>query len=334
MNGGTFALGLTLNGGAGNDQVTGGIGNDTMNGGDGNDTINGNAGVDLLTYASTATAVTRQPRDGRGAEHGRFRRGHHLGHREPLRHARERHADGLGDRELDLRLGRRRSHWSVETATTRSTEGKARIRSSYSTSGVPVTVNLSVATAQNTGAGADLISNVENAVGGSGSDTLTGTAGANTLTGGPGNDALAGGDGDDRLDGGDGRDRVVYGSVRAVGVTVNLAGGLGRRPGNRPPHEHRERDRLAVGRLDHRERRREQHQGRGRQRHDRRRRGGDRLEGGDGADRLGGGAGVDEILGGRGNDRGDAGGGNDLWKGGAGRDHIGGGAGRDTLKRR
>ena len=38
---------------------------------------------------------------------------------------------------------------------------------------------------QSTGAGADLISNVENAVGGSGNDTLTGSAGANTLTGGP-----------------------------------------------------------------------------------------------------------------------------------------------------
>ena len=33
VNGGTFAAGLTLNGGAGNDQLTGGIGNDTLNGG-------------------------------------------------------------------------------------------------------------------------------------------------------------------------------------------------------------------------------------------------------------------------------------------------------------
>ena len=64
----------------------------------------------------------------------------------------------------------------------------------------------------------DVRSYVENAVSGSGGDTLVGNAlsnrldggaGADTLTGGAGNDSMTGGDGIDRLTGGDGNDTFV-----------------------------------------------------------------------------------------------------------------------------
>src|SRR5215467_13691783 len=51
---------------------------------------------------------------------------------------------------------------------------------------------------------------IENAIGGSGNDTITGNSVANALTGGGGNDALNGGAGDDTLDGGTGTDTAVY----------------------------------------------------------------------------------------------------------------------------
>ena len=271
VNGGTFASGLTLNGGAGNDQVTGGVGNDTLNGGDGNDTINGNAGIDLLTYASTATGVTvnlttvaAQNTVGSGAD---TISGIESLFGTPANDTLTGSATAnsiSGSGGDDLLVG------GDGDDTLNGGDGADTV--SYSTSGVPVTVNLSVATAQNTGAGVDLISNVENALGGSGSDTLTGTTGANTLTGGPGNDALSGGDGDDRLDGGDGRDRVLYGSATA-GVTVNLTAGSATGQGTDVLTSIENATGSPLGRLDHRERGREQHQGRGRERHDRRRRG-------------------------------------------------------------
>ncbi|MXQ12543.1 calcium-binding protein, partial [Microvirga makkahensis] len=56
---------------------------------------------------------------------------------------------------------------------------------------------------------------IENAVGGSGNDTLTGNNAANTLKGGVGTDRLAGGRGNDILDGGTGTDTVVFSGARS-----------------------------------------------------------------------------------------------------------------------
>ncbi|ACG78326.1 hemolysin-type calcium-binding region protein [Phenylobacterium zucineum HLK1] len=58
----------------------------------------------------------------------------------------------------------------------------------------------------------DLRSLIENAVGGSGDDTLTGNQAANTLTGGAGDDSLVGGDGADTLVGGSGNDTLSGGA--------------------------------------------------------------------------------------------------------------------------
>ena len=78
-------------------------------------------------------------------------------------------------------------------------------------------------------------STIENAIGGSGADTLignlvanvlTGGAGADTIIGGDGNDELTGGVGADVLDGGAGVDIANYASSNA-GVNVNLTTGVG-----------------------------------------------------------------------------------------------------------
>jgi Ca2+-binding RTX toxin-like protein len=89
----------------------------------------------------------------------------------------------------------------------------------YSLFGRDVTVNLTLTGAQDTrGAGVDTILNIENAIGGSGWDTLIGTTASNTLIGGDGNDALFGGVGAaNTLQGGRGDDRYL---VEAVGETI------------------------------------------------------------------------------------------------------------------
>ena len=90
-----------------------------------------------------------------------------------------------------------------------------------------VTVNLSIATAQNTiGAGIDTLNTIENLRGGNFDDELTGSASANVLDGGIGNDVLTGLAGADTLIGGSGFDRASYSNMTAS-ITVDLAN-----PGN------------------------------------------------------------------------------------------------------
>ena len=94
---------------------------------------------------------------------------------------------------------------------------------SYAGAAGGVTVNLGLATAQNTvGAGTDALSNFENLVGSAFNDTLTGSVGNNVLSGLGGDDKLDGAAGDDTLDGGAGTDTASYGSATAA-VTVNLS---------------------------------------------------------------------------------------------------------------
>jgi serralysin len=72
---------------------------------------------------------------------------------------------------------------------------------------------------------------IENATGGSGTNTIIGNSAANTLTGGSGvddiqggdgNDTIYGGDGGDDIDGGSGTDTIIYNNSDA-GVTVDLS---------------------------------------------------------------------------------------------------------------
>lgn len=176
---------------------------------------------------------------------------------------------------------------------------------------------------------------IENAIGGSGNDTIVGNDADNMLMGGDGYDSIDGGRGADTiiggdgydylsgnsfadyLDGGAGRDTLVGGTNNdtLIGGTDRdllsggngddlMLGGIGN-------------DRLVGGR------------------------GQDTMNGGNNNDRLVGGEGDDLLIGERGNDTIRAGEGNDTIKGGddddyidgaAGFDEINGGAGNDTLQ--
>lgn len=175
---------------------------------------------------------------------------------------------------------------------------------------------------------------IEEAVGGSGADTilgngaanrLTGNAGADQLYGRAGADVLNGGDGDDGLWGEDGNDQVIgglgndslYGGagddrLSDAGGTNLLDGGLGNDglvggSGN---------DRLlgAAGS--------DTISGNG---------GNDRIEGGNGGDRLFGQEGADRVDGGAGNDILIGGAGDDMLLGGTGNDDLAAQGGRDVL---
>ena len=68
-------------------------------------------------------------------------------------------------------------------------------------------------------------SQIENAIGGNGNDTITGTSGANLLQGGRGNDVLDGAGGNDTLAGGAGSDTVRVGGLRADYTLTRTATG-------------------------------------------------------------------------------------------------------------
>lgn len=81
----------------------------------------------------------------------------------------------------------------------------------YSSATQAITVNL--ATGQASGGpaiGNDTLIDIENVIGGQGSDTIIGNQFANVLKGGAGNDVLMGLGGDDTIDGGSGNDTAVF----------------------------------------------------------------------------------------------------------------------------
>ena len=85
---------------------------------------------------------------------------------------------------------------------------------SYYTTNTAVNVNLSLTTAQSGGAAqGDILSNIENIVGTSDSDTLIGNSGDNIIQGR---------NGWDKIDGGAGNDTVVYGGWTAVNIDLSL----------------------------------------------------------------------------------------------------------------
>jgi serralysin len=72
----------------------------------------------------------------------------------------------------------------------------------------------------------DTRSLIENAKGGTGSDTITGNAAANALWGNGGNDRLIGGDGNDNLVGGAGADRLDGGNGTDLASYANATAGI------------------------------------------------------------------------------------------------------------
>ena len=92
---------------------------------------------------------------------------------------------------------------------------------------VTVNVNLATGFATLSNGEVDTLVNIEDAISSSGNDVLFGNGGSNGLFGGTGNDLITGGGGADYIHGGTGsRDRAAY-YDSSVGVTVNLATGVG-----------------------------------------------------------------------------------------------------------
>ncbi len=84
---------------------------------------------------------------------------------------------------------------------------------------VAATINLAQSTTSSSQTGQDTLSSIENAIGGSGSDTITGNGGDNRLDGsggsdtinaGGGNDIVIGGAGNDTMNGESGNDVFVF----------------------------------------------------------------------------------------------------------------------------
>jgi len=97
---------------------------------------------------------------------------------------------------------------------------------SYAKAASGVTVNLSLATAQNTGgAGIDTLANFENLRGSAYNDTLTGNAAANVIEGGLGNDTINGGAGSDTASYEHASSRVVV-SLAIAGAQNTIGAGV------------------------------------------------------------------------------------------------------------
>ena len=215
-----------------------------------------------------------------------------------------------------------------------------------------IVVDLTIVTAQATGAGSDRFIGIENITGGSGNDSLTGDASANVLIGNAGSDSLNGGGGNDTLDGGPGIDRLIGGSGDDLYIingafeidkfltddgidTVNSRASytLGIQQENLILRAGKSSDGIG-NKLDN------EITGNDLDNNLKGARGNDTLTGGSGDDNLSGGAGRDTLNGGNGDDRlvgnkdkdllvgGD---GNDSMTGGSGADKLVAGAGEDSL---
>lgn len=184
-----------LVGNLGDDTITGGRGNDTLNGGggfdhfvynwgDGNDIIDGGADSDSVNVFGDASNNTLSV---------------------------------LFDGSQITSFGAT-SLTSVEQVNAILGDGVDTISYAGTTANVLVHLFAGV------GSGFGSISQVENAIGGNGDDSLTGTGGVNRLEGGAGNDVLDGGAGADALVGGAGND--TYYADSSDTITETSTGGF------------------------------------------------------------------------------------------------------------
>ena len=337
---------IIVDGGAGNDTITGGNENETIYGGDGNDSIDagdgndrvypglgdddvhGGAGTDTVTYQGRTENLTVRI-DGGGPSGDVVGSGEN----DVIDNDFENAVGGNGNDTITGNSGNNILggvdgddvlDGGTGSDTIYGDNGNDTV--SYASRSVAVTITLGGSV--NSGAAGEndtLINDIENAIGGSGNDTITGDSGANTLSGGNGNDVIDGGTGTDSIAGGAGIDTVSYAS-RTNPVTVTLGGSStnGESGENDTVASDVENatggsgnDTLTGSAADN------------------------TLKGGNGNDSIVGGDGKDRIEGGAGNDTIDGGnapdviygqGGNDSIFGGTGADRIWGGDGADRIK--
>jgi Ca2+-binding RTX toxin-like protein len=220
----------SLTGGAGNDILEGNDGDDTLfaSVGDGNDTLAGGAGIDTYNLAATgaAAAVNLTTNTSTSGETGSDA----LQTIENVVGSQggDTITDGAGANVLTGGAGADTFVMSGDGArdTVNGAGGSNTISYATNTTGINVTLNEATAVqvlgTGTAGTTTDLISNIDNVVGGSGNDTITGDGSANTLTGNGGADTLNGAAGADVLNGGAGADTLTGGT----GVDV-VDGGAG-----------------------------------------------------------------------------------------------------------
>ena len=197
----------TLYGNAGNDQIMGGAGNDSVQGGDGRDLITGGAGRDTINGDGGNDDI-----DG-GAD----------GDTITGEEGNDILSGGAGDDSITGGVGHDTLDGGMGIDTLTGGGGNDILKATkgdiidgegdvdtvdYSNESASLTVDF----ADNTTAGNEDVSNIENATGGSGDDKITGSDAANTIKGGAGDDELSGGTGNDTLDGGAGMDELTGGA--------------------------------------------------------------------------------------------------------------------------
>jgi Ca2+-binding RTX toxin-like protein len=321
-----------IKGGAGDDNIVGGIGADAIHGDGGNDSIDGGTEIDTVFYTGTIGDHSYALNADGSVKVTDLRNGSPDGSDTLSNIEQLSFVDGVwtlvagtdGDDPItgsagnDLVFGGSGNDSFLGTGGLDRYEGGAGTDTiDYSQIAFKVTVDLAAGLAYHPDylAGADHLSNIENAVGTGYDDLLIGTSGANTLIGGAGNDVLNGGDGDDILRGGAGDDTIDGGAgfdvldlSDATGtLTVNLAAGTVSGAGIGTDHfTGIETFRFGAGN--------------------------DQITGGNGDDTFDGGAGNDTINGGAGDDILGGGEGADVIDAGSGDDTLSGGIGNDTLK--
>lgn len=239
----SYGAGTTINGGSNADSISGTIGDDLLFGNGGDDLVSGDTGRDTIwgwTGADTLNGGYGDDVIGGDQDNDLLNGGSG--------------DDALhGDVGADALNGGDGNDALVGGAGADAIDGGGGTDTAGYSGSAAVTVNLASNINGGGEAAGDVLTDVENLLGGTSADTLSGDFAANILSGGQGNDVLNGGggggdalrgnEGDDTLiggdggdwleggagadsvDGGNGIDTLSYGAS-ALAVTVNLASGI------------------------------------------------------------------------------------------------------------
>ena len=234
----TDDTGTNIDGGDGFNRLTGGGGGDTLTGGDDRDFLTGGAGADDLDggagtidtafYSGSSVGVTIDLSTPTGTGVGGDAEGDTLTGIEFI----------VGSSQGDTMIGGGGNDIFVSeggddilsggggddffrggAGADDLTGGLGTDQAEYLSSGVGVTVDLSLGTCLGGEAEGDTLSEIENLTGSSFNDTLIGEVGANTLNGSGGDDVIRGGGGNDLLSGFTGADTFVYASPTDFGTS-------------------------------------------------------------------------------------------------------------------
>jgi Ca2+-binding RTX toxin-like protein len=189
----------SLKGNSANNILNGGDGNDTLNGGLGADTMIGGTGNDVFVIDRATDVIVENAGEGTDTVQSSLSSTTLGANLENLIIATSTDANAYGNSLNNIIFagaGNNIINGGLGTDTV-----------SYLSASGPVTIDLSIAGAQNTtSSGIDTLQNIENVDGSAYNDYLHGNSLVNRLSGGAGNDTLDGGSGNDVLIGGLGSD--------------------------------------------------------------------------------------------------------------------------------